>query len=96
MTLIGRIDSKPDDAEAGEKHFVAPWNSIRQPTSFTLSLEISTLKRGSREECVRSYSEALKYAPEDPTIRSLFQKQIQLVSHEALVAVNPLRDPHLE
>jgi predicted Zn-dependent protease len=93
--LIGRIDSKPDDAET-EKAFRR--SEELDPAAYFVHIELGNiyLKRGSREECVRSYSEALKYAPEDPTIRSLLQKQIQLVSHEALVAVNPLRDPHLE
>jgi len=86
---------KPDDAEA-EKAFR---RSVElDPTAYFVHIEIGNLylKRGSREECVRSYSEALKYAPGDPTIRSLLQNQIQLVSHEALARVRSIRDPHLE
>ncbi len=86
---------RPDDAEA-EKAFR---RSVElDPTAYFVHIEIGnlSLKRESREDCVRSYSEALKYAPEDPRIRSVLQNQIQLVSYGALTRVRPIRDPHLE
>ncbi len=95
MTLIGRIDSKLDDAET-EKAFR---RSVElDPAAYFVHIELGNiyLKRGSREECVRSYTEALKYAPEEPEIRAALQNQIELVSREALAGVSSLRDPHLE
>ena len=68
------------------------------PTAYFVHIELGNiyLKRRSRDECVRSYTEALKYAPEEPEIRAVLQNQIQLVSREALAEVSPLRDPHME
>jgi len=86
---------KPDDAEA-EKAFR---RSVElDPTAYFVEIELGNiyLKRRSRDECVRSYTEALKYAPEEPEIRVALQNQIQLVSHEALAGISPLRDPHME
>ncbi|MGB6500379.1 MAG: hypothetical protein WBG19_03120 [Thermoplasmata archaeon] len=86
---------KPDDTEA-EKAFR---HSVElDPTAYFVHIELGNiyLKRGSREECVRSYTEALKYAPQDPTIRAALQNQIALVSREALAGVSPLRNPYLE
>jgi tetratricopeptide (TPR) repeat protein len=86
---------KPDDAEAEKafRHSVA-----LDPTAYFVHIELGNLylKRGSREECVRAYADALKYAPEDLGIRSELQNQIQRVSREALAGFRPLRDPHME
>ena len=86
---------KPDDAEAEE---ALRRSAELDPTAYFVHIEIGNLylKRGSREECVRSYTEALKYAPEDPAIRAALQNQIQLVSHDTLESLRPIRDPHLE
>jgi hypothetical protein len=76
--LIGRMDSKPDDAEA-EKSFR---RSVElDPTAYFVHI---------------SYTEALKYAPEEPEIRAPLQNQIALVSRESLAGVSPLRNPYLE
>jgi hypothetical protein len=86
---------KPDDAGA-EKAFR---RSVElDPTAYFVHIELGNLylKRGSREACVRAYSEALRYAPEDPKVRSALQSQIQLVSRDVLAGVSPLRDPHME
>jgi tetratricopeptide (TPR) repeat protein len=86
---------KPDDAEA-ERAFR---RSVElDPTAYFVHIELGNmyLKRRSRDECVRSYSEALKYAPEDSTIRAALQNQIELVARQALAGVHPLRDPHME
>ncbi|MGD1081781.1 MAG: hypothetical protein ABR881_25975 [Candidatus Sulfotelmatobacter sp.] len=87
--------SKPSDEEA-ERAF---HRSVElDPTAYFVHIQLGNLylKSRSREKCVRAYSEALKYAPEDPEIRSALQNQIQRVSREDLAAVNPLRDPHME
>jgi len=85
----------PNDAEA-EKAFR---RSVElDPTAYFVHIQLGNLylKSRSREKCVRAYSEALKYAPEDSEIRSALQNQIQRVSREDLAEVNPLRDPHME
>ena len=93
---INRIyGGNPNDAEA-EGAFR---RSVElDPTAYFVHIQLGNLylKSRSREKCVRAYSEALKYAPEDPEIRSALQNQIQRVSREDLAAINPLRDPHME
>jgi hypothetical protein len=86
---------KPDDVEA-EKAFR---RSVElDPTAYFVQIELGNiyLKRQSRDESVRSYTEALRYAPEDLEIRAALRNQIQLVSRESLARVTPLRDPHME
>ncbi|MGB9335421.1 MAG: hypothetical protein WCB14_10470 [Candidatus Acidiferrales bacterium] len=86
---------KPDDAEA-EKAFR---RSVElDPTAYFVHIQLGNLylKRNSREECVRAYSDALKYAPDDAEIQSELQNQIQRVSQEDLALVSPLRDPFME
>ncbi len=86
---------KGDDAEA-EKAFR---RSVEvDSTAYFVHIQLGNLylKRGSRQECVRAYSDALKYAPEEPGLRSALQNQIQRVSREALAGVSPLRDPYME
>ena len=85
----------PNDTEAEE----AFRRSVEfDPTAYFVHIELGNLylKSRSREKCVRAYSEALKYAPEDPEIRSALQNQIQRASREDLAEVNPLRDPYME
>ena len=87
--------SKPSDEEA-ERAF---HRSVElDPTAYFVHIQLGNLylKSRSREKCVRAYSEALKYAPADPEIRSALQNQIQRLSREDLAKVNPLRDPHME
>jgi tetratricopeptide (TPR) repeat protein len=86
---------KPDEVEA-EKAFR---RSVElDPTAYFVQIELGNiyLKRQSREECIRSYTEALRYSPEESEIRAALHNQIQLVSTEALEMVSPLRDPHME
>jgi hypothetical protein len=93
---INRIyGENPDDAEA-EKAFRRSVDL--DPTAYFVHIQLGNLylKSRSREKCVRAYSEALKYAPEDPEIRSALQNQVQRVSREDLAGVSPLRDPHME
>jgi hypothetical protein len=86
---------KTDVAEA-EKAFR---RSIElDPTAYFVYIDLGnlSLKRGSREDCVRYYSQALQYAPDEPALRSAILKQIQLVSRDPLAGVSPLRDPNME
>jgi hypothetical protein len=86
---------KPDGAEA-EKAFR---RSVElDPGAYFVHIQLGNLylKRASREECVRAYSDALKYAPDDAEIQSELRSQIQRVSQEDLARVSPLRDPFME
>ena len=86
---------KPDDAEA-EKAFR---RSVElDPSAYFVYIQLGNLylKRGSREQCVHAYSDALKYAPDEPKLRSALQNQIQRLSGDPLVGVSPLRDPYME
>jgi tetratricopeptide (TPR) repeat protein len=87
--------AKPDDAEA-ERAFRR--SADLDPTAYFVHIQLGNLylKRGSREECVRAYAEALKYAPDDSKLRSMLQNQIQRASSEALAGITALRDPHME
>ena len=93
---INRVyGGNPNDAEAEE----AFRRSVElDPTAYFVHIQLANLylKNRAREKCVRAYSEALKYAPEDPEVRSALQNQIQRVSREDLAVVNPLRDPNME
>ena len=86
---------KPDDTEA-EKSFRR--SADLDPMAYFVHIQLGNLylKGRSREKCVRAYSEALRYAPEDPEIRSALQNQIERVSRKDLAEVTPLRDPHME
>ena len=54
------------------------------------------LNRGSREEALRAYNEALNYAPDLPFFRQPIRDQIRRVSIENLPQIPPLRNPELE
>ena len=86
---------KPDDAEA-EKAFR---RSVElDPSAYFVYIQLGNLylKRGSREQCVHAYSDALTYAPDEPKLRSALQNQIQRLSGDPPVGVTPLRDPSME
>lgn len=87
--------AKPSDAEAEE---VFRRSAELDPTAYFVHIQLGNLylKSRSREKCLRAYSEALRYAPENPEIRSVLQNQIQRVSSEDLAKVDPLRDPYME
>ena len=93
---INRIyGGTPNEAEAEEAF---RRSAELDPTAYFVHIQLGNLylKSRSREKCVHAYSEALKYAPEDPKIRTALQNQIQRVLRENLAEVNPLRDPHME
>lgn len=54
------------------------------------------LKRGSRENALQAYSDALQHAPKDPELVRLIEEQIRKVSSEPLGQVPELRDPFME
>jgi len=86
---------KPDEA-AAEKAFL---RSVElDPSAYFVYIQLGNLylKRGSREQCLHAYSDALKYAPDEPALRSALQNQIQRVGRDPLAGVTPLRDPNME
>jgi tetratricopeptide (TPR) repeat protein len=90
---------KPDDA-AAEKAFQQ--SAEMDPTAFFVHIELGNLllKRGARDEALRAYSDALKYAvkyaPEDALICHPIELQIERFAHQPLGEIPPLRDPFLE
>ena len=86
---------KPDDAEA-EKAFR---RSVElDPSAYFVYIQLGNLylKRGSREQCIHAYSDALEHAPDEPGLRSALQNQIEQVSRDPLAGITPLRDPNME
>ncbi len=86
---------KPDETEA-EKVF---HQSVQMdPSAFFVHIELGNLllKRGAREEALQAYSDALKYSPDDPTIRQPIEEQIRRFSYTAEEKIPPLRNPFLE
>lgn len=86
---------KPDDAEA-EKDFL---RSIElDPGAFFVHMELGNLylKRGSREQSLHAYSDALKYSPDESELRSALQTQLQHLERDPLGSIPPLRDPAVE
>ena len=93
--ILKIYDEKPD-LEAAER-------LLRQAVSLDASaffafIELGNVcvKRGSRENALQAYSEALQHAPNDPELRRLIEEQIKNVSSEPLDQVPELRDPFLE
>jgi len=68
------------------------------PAQYFASIEVGNLSvaRGSREDALHAYSDALRYAPDLPSIRQPIRDQIQRVSTQALSHILPLRNPQVE
>jgi len=68
------------------------------PSAFFVHIELGNvyLTQGQHDRALRSYSEALKYAPSDPQFRQPIQAQIRRVSSDTAGHIDPLRDPFLE
>jgi hypothetical protein len=68
------------------------------PAAFFAHIELANLmlNRGARNDALREYSQALRYAPADARIRKPIEAQIQLVSNGPARSVRPLRNPFLE
>ena len=93
---IERIYSESPDLPGAERLLR---QSIRlDPSPFFVYIDLGNLllKRGAREDALKTYSEALKRVPGDPGIRQAIGDQIQRVSSEPLDRVPELRDPFLE
>jgi tetratricopeptide (TPR) repeat protein len=93
---ISALYGQKPDVEEAEKAFR---RSVElDPRAYFVHIQLGNLylRRGAREDCIRAYSEALKYAPEDPEVRSAIETQIQHVTREPLVGIRPLRDPEME
>lgn len=68
------------------------------PTAFFVHIELGNvcLSQGRRDDALRAYSDALKYAPIDPALRQPIQAQIQRIYSAPFDRIAPLRDPFLE
>jgi hypothetical protein len=68
------------------------------PTAFFVDIELGNLllKNGAREQALRAYSDALKYAPEDEFFRQPIKEQIARFASSPGTEIPPLRNPFLE
>jgi hypothetical protein len=68
------------------------------PAAFFVNIELGNLllKRGARDEASYAYSDALRYAPDDPSFRQQIENQIALFGHQPTAEIPPLRKPFLE
>jgi hypothetical protein len=68
------------------------------PTAFFVHIELGNLlpKRAARQEALREYVAALKYAPQDQLVRGHIEEQIARVSQQPVGEITPLRNPCLE
>ena len=93
---IERIYSETPDLPGAERLLR---QSVRlDPSPFFVYIDLGNLllKRGAREDALKTYSEALKRVPGDPEISHIIEEQIQRVSSEPLDRVPEVRDPFLE
>jgi hypothetical protein len=93
---IAEIYSEKPDLEAAER--LLRQSVTLDPTAFFASIELGNvcMKRGSRENALRAYTDALQHAPVALDMRRSIQEQIRRVSSEPLDQVPELRDPFLE
>jgi hypothetical protein len=68
------------------------------PAAFFVNIELGNLllKRGARDEALRAYSDALKYAPDDPFFRQPIENEIARFASHSTAEIPPLRNPFLE
>jgi hypothetical protein len=93
---LARIFSEAPDLPGAERLLR---ESIRlDPSPFFVFIDLGNLllKRGAREDALRTYSEALKRVPGNPEISRAIEEQIMRVSSEPLDRIPELRDPFLE
>jgi tetratricopeptide (TPR) repeat protein len=86
---------KPDLAAA--EHLFA--ESVQaDPGAFFVYIELGNLalKRGSREDALRAYNNALLHAPSDPLARKPIEEQIARFSVGTQEQIPMLRNPQLE
>jgi tetratricopeptide (TPR) repeat protein len=68
------------------------------PSAFFVHIELGNrlLKRGARQDAFQQYTDALKYAPQDPVIRRPIEAQIQRMQQQPDGKIPPLRNPFME
>ena len=94
---IAKIYAEKPDLEAGRR--LLRQSTSLDPTAFFASIELGNVSRklGSREDALRAYSDALRYAPSDDLgLRRSLQQQIQSISTVPLDQIRDLRNPFLE
>jgi tetratricopeptide (TPR) repeat protein len=93
---VSKIYAEKPDLDAGERLLR---QSVRlDPREFFAEIELGNvyLKRGSRENALHAYSDALQHAPNDPELRRSIEGQIKRVSSDPLGQVPDLRNPFME
>lgn len=93
---LARIFTEAPDLPGAERLLR---ESIRlDPSPFFAYIDLGNLllKRGAREDALKTYSEALKRVPGNPEISRAIEEQIARVSSEPLNRIPELRDPFLE
>jgi tetratricopeptide (TPR) repeat protein len=86
---------KPDEV-AAEKAFQQ--SAQMDPSVFFVNIELGNLrlKHGRREEALRAYSDALKYAPQNAPIRQPIEEQLARFANYPLREIPPLRNPFFD
>jgi hypothetical protein len=93
---LARIYSEAPDLPGAERLLR---ESVRlDPSPFFAYIDLGNLllKRGARDDALRTYSEALRRVPGNPEISRTIKEQIARVSSEPLDRIPELRDPFLE
>lgn len=93
---VSKIYAEKPDLQAAERLLR---QSVRMdPSEFFADIELGNLclKRGSREDALQAYSDALQHTPSDSELRRSIEEQIKRVSSEPLGQVPELRDPFME
>ena len=93
---MSKIYAEKPDLEEAERLFRQ--SVLLDPTEFFADISLGNVcvKRGSREDALRAYSDALQHAPNDPELVRSIKEQIRRVSSEPLGRVPELRDPFME
>jgi hypothetical protein len=93
---ISLIYTEKPDLEAAER--LLRQSVSLDPSAFFVSIELGDVwvKRGSREDALHAYADALQHAPDDLQLRRSIEEQIKSVSSVPLDQVRQLRDPFLE
>jgi tetratricopeptide (TPR) repeat protein len=93
---LPKIYAKKPDSEEAEQ--LLKQSIALDPTPFFVHLELGNvyLKRGWRDEALKAYSEASRYASYDLEQRGLIEAQIKRVSSEPLDQIPELRNPGME
>ena len=93
---IEKVYSDKPDVAAAEKFFRQSVDL--DPSACFVHIELANLllKRGARDEALKAYGDALKYAPSERFIRQSIEDQIARLSSHQPGEIPPLRNPFLE